>query len=89
MGVLTGEVRAIRRKKLTQWGIRQVISACIITPIVWKWPHLMWLVYVWVPLALLALVLLLIAFGKLEQQLRAIGAVNTDVGDDKEENAAS
>ena len=89
MEMLADQVRAIRRKNLTRWCIRQVIAACIVIPIVWKWPHLIWLVYVWIAFALLVLVVLVVAFRKLErdleQKLRALETVKTGRGYNEED----
>lgn len=63
------KIRAVKRKRLLTWLIRQTISACIVIPVVYKWPEWKWLLPVWIILALLSLAAILILFKKLENQV--------------------
>jgi hypothetical protein len=82
MNGLLQRTRAAKKKKLVRWGVRQLLSACITIPVVIKWPHLWWLVPIWIALAALSLSVFLMMFKKLENRMQkldsAIGRISAD-----------
>jgi hypothetical protein len=72
MSDLVERTQSIKKRKLIIWGVRQLISACIIIPVVIKWPHLKWLIPVWIVLAVVSLVATLVMFRRLEDKMTGL-----------------
>ncbi len=72
MSDLVDRVKSIKRKKLIIWGLRQLISAGIIIPVVLKWPHWQWLIPVWLVLAAMSLVATLVLLRRLHDQMSSL-----------------
>jgi hypothetical protein len=76
------KAQSIKRRKLLVWGVRQLISACILIPVVMKWPHLKWLIPVWIILAAVSLVVTVVMFRRLEDKLTGLESKLAELDDD-------
>ena len=69
MNELSEKTRAIKKRKLIIWGVRQVLSAGLVYYVVSKWPNMTWLIPVWLLVAAASLIALLVMFRKLEEKM--------------------
>jgi O-antigen/teichoic acid export membrane protein len=69
MNELTDKTRAIKKKKLIIWGVRQVLSAGLVFYVVNRWPNMTWLIPVWLLVAAASLIALLVMFRKIEDKM--------------------
>jgi divalent metal cation (Fe/Co/Zn/Cd) transporter len=72
MGDLVDKVQSLKKKKLILWGLRQLISACILIPVVLKWPHWKWLIPVWLILAAMSLVATFVLLRRFQDQMSSL-----------------
>ena len=66
---MNDKTRAIKKRKLIIWGVRQVLSAGLVYYVVSKWPNMTWLIPVWLLVAAASLIALLVMFRKLEEKM--------------------
>jgi hypothetical protein len=69
MNELEYKTRALKKRKLITWGIRQVLSAGLVFYIVTNWPDMKWLIPVWLLVAAASLVALIVMLRKLEEKM--------------------
>lgn len=67
MNELNDKTRAIKKRKLIIWGVRQVLSAGLVFYVVTKWPNMTWLIPVWLVVAASSLIALILMFRKIEE----------------------
>jgi hypothetical protein len=82
MSDLVDKLQSIKKKKLIVWGVRQLISACIIIPVVMKWPRWKWLIPVWIVLAVVSLVVPVVMFRRLEDKMNGLESKLAKLEDD-------
>lgn len=66
---LTAKTALAKKRKMTTWIIRQLITASIVIPLMLWRPAWTWLLYVWIGLALTSLTVNLVMFRMLERKL--------------------
>jgi len=66
MNELNETTRAIKKRKIMLWGVRQVLSAGLVFYIVTEWPDMTWIIPIWLLVAAASLGALIVMLRKIE-----------------------
>ena len=69
------------RKALFRWAIRTFIGIVIASLLVWRYPSGKYFLYVWIPMSILSLVVILIGGNQLTKQVEGIERQLQELGD--------
>ncbi|RYD63048.1 MAG: hypothetical protein EOP84_33990 [Verrucomicrobiaceae bacterium] len=67
--MISNSLATQKKKRLIIWAVRQLITACIVIPVVIAWPNWKWLIWAWIGLASFSLVAMLLMFRRLERRI--------------------
>lgn len=84
MNELKDKMQSIKKRKLIIWCVRQLLTGCIVIPVVIKWPNLKWLIPAWIIVGTTSLVVMLLLFRKLQDKMEHLGSMLEKIDDDKE-----
>jgi hypothetical protein len=79
MNEMNETTRAIKKRKIMLWGVRQVLSAGLVFYIVTEWPDMKWLIPIWLLVATASLGALILMLRKLEDKMSDFDTLMQDI----------
>jgi hypothetical protein len=72
MSTLVDQLRPVRTRYRVRWAVQQLISACILIPVVMKWPQYRWLLWVWIASASLSYLYIQVMLRRFQEQIQGM-----------------